>query len=736
MPSSTLLLNATVEPESLHSVLTMPEIQAPFASEVDDNYAQYMSVMRSGLVDRKAKVARQLQRLRTAEQHSESARVTRILENLVPDRVPPPGEGMQPSWMRETVRSVPAMRTQLQQLPPAEDIGFMQQVRKEKSIMQGLVRTSDFKNDMLPAEQEWTGNGTGQGSVAPIWDRPSFMLERKDGDIALVPPPQINPVTKAPFRESEGTQDGMKRSAGLVVNTTTGGGASVPLGAAVVTPSFRAPLNDATIVSLEPSSTGGVASVSMPSAAVNSDFRARPEGPAHDPADRPATKVAFILGAANMPATCRYRDDDKQQQIPSADLSGRTSLGALPPTATGTDDSRFRAVEELAARTASLQNALQIESGMSFVGATPALASGQSEATFLKQEALQLALALQQMQLSLIPGLQHAGATPAQEAGAGNEKFDSMVALSQQISHLQQSLSTIAGIPNSGAVPGLPTTLIDDSGLLPHEPTGAGASTTARAGAQPADARLAPEQARISFEQGAVHGAYPFTVGQAPQSATDLVTDSLRTSDKHETVGQKAVQVTTGLAGNASALGVRAPHGVVNQVERTVKDAAVGAFTSGKQLGATLPAATPVPVQTQETLKLNVQTGAAEQGKGYTNKGLGFTSREADIELSDYTLAVPRCFTAPPIATAATPAPTAEIQPLNNNKTKQYNLLGMARAQKTLPTVGNSVVGALDCFIVDDHESDRKKCVRDLLLERRLLGAKKPAAVGQRLQHV
>ncbi|KAG5183968.1 hypothetical protein JKP88DRAFT_244840 [Tribonema minus] len=498
------------------------DISEPFSNELDGQYMNFMSTMRSGLIARKEAVKQRIERMKQAEMTSEAARVMRIVETPVPDRDPTPISSTKyPAWMHATTAPPPVKTITVLPLPPAQDIYARDETHHRKNLMSTLVGsygkagTSTYRNWALPVEQEWTGYGTGQGSIAPKWERPSFVLERTDEDVQPTLPPQAVASSMQPsFRSQENAALGVSRSFNLHVDTTNAPGVyAVPLGAAVVAPSVAGPVRQTTL-GIGPQGTslgvlpgGGKkpqASIRLKQGSIN-----------FDPSSLPPNQIATV--APSFASDVRLSDDTRVALLPAADASGRadhplapaaemsadpdryarddardarasilaattntvsgvTSAAATPAVQSGHDGLNYLSKEELESRTAALMRQMDV-SGVYAAPAQPASESDRSDAVYLQQEAIRLKAAILKMQSSDMAGLE-SHATPAQyEAG---ERVNELVNLQDRLGDVLQRIAVTSGRADAPAAPSELDHLRDDAGINPQEPDGRGASTSSK----------------------------------------------------------------------------------------------------------------------------------------------------------------------------------------------------------------------------------------------------------------
>ncbi|KAG5191265.1 hypothetical protein JKP88DRAFT_251596 [Tribonema minus] len=437
------------------------DISDPYTNELDGQYMNFMSTMHSGLIARKEAVKQRIERMKHAEANSEAARVMKIIDTPVPDRDPTPASNTKyPAWMRATDAPPLPKRTQVLPLPPAEDIYGQGETQHRKSLMSTIVGsygkagTSTYKNWALPVKQEWTGYGTGQGSIAPKWERPSFVLERTDKDVQPSLPPQAVASSMQPsFRSQENASVGVSRSFNLHVDTTSAPGAyAVPLGAAVVAPSEAAPLKQTTL-GIGPQGTGLGVLPAGGAKAPQASIRLKLGGIKIDPSSLPPNQIAAFTVGTGFSSNVRLTDDTSTAVVPSADAAGRADYPSAPATEMSADPDRYADADARDARASVLTTTTNTVSGTVSASATPAVRSGHDGLNYVSDEQLKSRTAAIMRQMDTVSGAVPANATPAVHSGHDGLNYVSNEQLESRTAALMRQLDTVSGAVPANATP-------------------------------------------------------------------------------------------------------------------------------------------------------------------------------------------------------------------------------------------------------------------------------------------
>jgi hypothetical protein len=559
------------------------DIQEPFGNDTDAQYMSFVSTMRNGLSSRKAAVDERIKRMREAEKHSETARVMKILNTPVPDREPTPSSNTKyPAWMRAAGGQPKPTKTQVQGAPPAQDIFAQGETHHRKQLMSKIVGTygkagtSNYSNWALPEKQEWTGYGSGQGSIAPKWERPSFVLQRTDGDLQpFLPRQAVQSSLQPSFRHYENTSADVKRSFNLSVDTTGAPGAySVQMGAAVPEKSCAPPIRDTTL-DLNPRATGLGVFPSGGRAAPHASIRIKSGSTIlNDPHSLPPTQVAaFNVGNfqpnVRMPIETRY--DRIADLVNSTNaVSGYAPASATPAVRSGNGGASFAGKEDLQNRTALLMRELDTVSATLSAHATPATESDRSEGEYLQREALRLRAAIVQMHSVDMAGL------PGQANPAIFEARESAEHLSDLQDRLGNILSRMAVVSGTAQMPAAPSEMNhmrDDGGLNPEAPDGRGASTTSKMGAQHSVPTYLRDPQGFEFSDSAPHAAFAgVSVEQPPGASHAMVGEGLRTKSGPETLSSDASDLNKNRSSDMTRLGLRGPSPAVRHVDHVVEE--------------------------------------------------------------------------------------------------------------------------------------------------------------------
>jgi hypothetical protein len=582
------------------------DIGTSAGNDVDAQYIQYMSAMREGVAARKVAAAERLARLQEAEENSETARLLKILENPVPDRNPTSaGAQMYGAWVRETSRPVQKKTKTLLEVPAAEDVWGHATENHRKALMAAAVNgakagTSQYRNMERPVEQEWTGGGSGQGSIAPKWDRPSFLLERQDADVLPFAPRQVKPGGPAPsFRAFESTSDDILRSEGLTVDMTGAPSMyAVACGSAVLQPSIKAPLRDQVAPARAPLGAGkGVLSGGKSSAPMAS-MRLKFESGV-DTSVLPANQTGAIASGSEFPVAPSFRLSSTASHavVGPANSGGRADMAARPATDFDENEERRMEFDRMRAGMSAAQGVTSTVSGLPHAGAAPGMHSDQDGAVRAAYEQTRARAVEILAQVSVVSGRTSAQPTPGMERDEDGVALAERAATLRRVSHILNELNRVAGVSEHGATPAAQmsdTEKMDrimhlqsalaadtasvarisgsaaarpldanvfgapaDDGLTPHDPDGRGASTTARERAHEGDVRTVERQG-YSFEDSAPHAAHVgATVAQPTSSTSEYVVDGLRTTDVVEVMARAAAEAARGTAAAAEYAGRR-----------------------------------------------------------------------------------------------------------------------------------------------------------------------------------
>ncbi|KAG5186282.1 hypothetical protein JKP88DRAFT_272576 [Tribonema minus] len=683
--------------------VAVQDISEPYSNEMDAQYMSYMSAMRGGITARKAAVEDRIKRMQEAEQHSETARVLKILNTPMPDREPTPMSNTKfPSWMRATEAPALPPKPEVKPLPPAQDIYGRNATVHRKQMMTNMVGsygragTSTYRNWALPEEQEWTGYGSGQGSIAPKWDRQGFMLERGDGDIQPAMPPQAVTSSLQPsFRQQENTSLGVSRSFNLHVNTT-GAPGMYSVQAGIAAPSVAPPQKDTTL-GVGPQASGLSVLPAGGNRAPQASIRLKLGTIMSDPTSLPPTQVAaFNVGA--MESDVRLADDSSVPIVPAADnggradypsapatemsadpdryvdrdardaraslnvtmtntVSGTTSAAATPAVQSGHGDLVYADQEHLEARTAMLMRDMDVVSGNFAAPAMPATENDRSEAEILQQEAIRLRSAILQM----IPQT-HWGRAQARQSA------DELMSLQNRLGDVLSRMAVVSGMNNVPAPASQIDHMRDDTGAYPEMPDGRGASTNSKLGAYQGTPTTLQDSQGFSFAESAPHAA---------------------------TVTRYASAQNENRAAELTRLGARGPALGVRQVDHIVHEGGVRR-NMGSAAMATAAAGAPVSGEIGDVHRRNVQTGTSGYGLSTAREKLGSVVLNSDMNFKesvqpdrDVSLVAPQRGASPPEVVYA---------PLRASKELNVNMLGSRRA--SLAPMGTSTPTVRDVLLV------------------------------------